>query len=319
MPHHRLCQGDDVLARRGQPPVQQCARLRGEHQRLAGARTGAPAHVLADFIGHAVAGPAGAHQLRDPAQQVVADVHVADMLLQCQHRFALHHPRHVAAGAAGGLRQDVVLFLLGGIVDADVQQEAVQLGFRQRVGAGLLQRVLRGQHEERRGQCVGGAGVADGAFLHGFQQRGLGLGRRAVELVGQQQVGEDRARLEAEMAVPGAVVLLEQLGAQDVAGHQVRRELHATELQVQGLPQRAHQQRLAQTGHALQQAVAARQQADQQLFHHVLLADDRLADGGAEFAQLGELLLEVGFGERRHGVSRKMCRSKGVGDHVVSA
>jgi hypothetical protein len=39
--------------------------------------------------------------------------------------------------------------------------------------------------------------AADGrhlALLHRLQQRGLGLGRRAVDLVGQQQVGEDRAR-----------------------------------------------------------------------------------------------------------------------------
>ena len=236
-------------------------------------------------------------------------MHVAHMLLQRQHRVAFHHPRYGAAGAAGGLREDVVFFLLRRIVHADMQQEAVQLRFRQRVGACLLQWVLRGQHEEWRGQRMGSAGVADGAFLHRLKQRSLRLGRRTVEFVGEQQIGEDRAGLETEMAMARAVVFLQQLGAEDVAGHQVRRELHAAELQVQCLAQRAHQQRLAQAGHAFEQAVAAGQQADQQLLHHVLLADDGLADGGAEFAQRGELLLEVGFGERRHGVSRKMCRS----------
>jgi hypothetical protein len=73
--------------------------------------------------------------------------------------------------------------------------------------------------------------------LHGFEQRGLGFGRCAVELVGQQQVGEDGARLEAEVAVAGAVVFFQQFGAQDVAGHQVGGELHAAELQFQGLAQ----------------------------------------------------------------------------------
>ena len=34
----------------------------------------------------------------------------------------------------------------------DLQQETVELGFGQRIGALLLDRVLRGQHEERIGQ-----------------------------------------------------------------------------------------------------------------------------------------------------------------------
>ena len=113
-----------------------------------------------------------------------------------------------------------------------MQQKTVQLRFRQRIGAGLFDRILRGQHEEWRRQCIGGAGVADGALAHRFQQRGLGLGRGAIEFVGQQQVGEDGALLEAEMPVPGAVIFFQQFGAQDVAGHQVRSELHAPELQL---------------------------------------------------------------------------------------
>jgi hypothetical protein len=133
-------------------------------------------------------------------------MHLAHGGLQRDHRLGIHHLRHRVGGTAGGLFQDLPLLVLAGVIHQHVQQEAVQLRFRQRVGAGLLDRVLRGQHEERRGQRVGGAGVADRAFLHRFQQRGLGLGRGAVEFVGQQQVGEDRALLEAEMAMAGAVV-----------------------------------------------------------------------------------------------------------------
>jgi hypothetical protein len=36
------------------------------------------------------------------------------------------------------------------------------------------------------------------ALLHRLEQRGLGLGRRAVDLVGQEQVGEHRALAEPE-------------------------------------------------------------------------------------------------------------------------
>ena len=40
--------------------------------------------------------------------------------------------------------------------------------------------------------------AADGhlAFLHGFEQRGLRFGRRAVDFVGENQIGENRARHE---------------------------------------------------------------------------------------------------------------------------
>ena len=53
-----------------------------------------------------------------------------------------------------------------------------------------------------------------------------------------------------------------------------------------------------------QQAVATGQQADQQLLDHVLLADDGLADGGAQRREAGELLLQVGVGRGQvHSVS----------------
>jgi hypothetical protein len=101
------------------------------------------------------------------------------------------------------------------------------------------------------------------------------------------------------------VVFLQQLGAEDVAGHQVGSELHAPELQRQRLSQRAHQQGLAEAGHAFQQAVAGGQQADQQLLHHRLLAHHGLADGLAQPVEAVELLLEAGFAcGKGHGVFR---------------
>jgi hypothetical protein len=38
----------------------------------------------------------------------------------------------------------------------------------------------------------------DLAFVHGLEQRGLCFGRGAIDLVGQQDVGENRAALEFE-------------------------------------------------------------------------------------------------------------------------
>ena len=53
--------------------------------------------------------------------------------------------------------------------------------------------------------------AADGdlALLHRFEQGGLRLGRRAVDLVGQDDVGEDRAVQELEHALAGRLVFLQ--------------------------------------------------------------------------------------------------------------
>jgi hypothetical protein len=102
-------------------------------------------------------------------------------------------------------------------------------------------------------------------------------------------LGKHRARLKAELA-PAIGRLLQDIGAHDVGRHQVGRELNARELQVQHLAQRADQHGLAQAGHALQQNVAARDDCDQRVAHHVGLADDDFADlgldGRGDFAKL---------------------------------
>ena len=89
---------------------------------------------------------------------------------------------------------DVELLLLVGVVDQDVEHEPVELRLGQRVGPFLLDRVLRGQDEERVGQPVPLAADGDLPLLHGLEQGRLGLGRGPVDLVGQDDVGEDRAR-----------------------------------------------------------------------------------------------------------------------------
>jgi hypothetical protein len=139
------------------------------------------------------------------------------------------------------------------------------------------------------------AGEGDGAFLHRFQQRRLGLGRRAVDLVGQQHLGEYGTGLEAEHALAGTGVFLQDLGADDIRGHQVGRELDAAELHVRGLGQRLHQQGLAQARHAFDQRVAAAQQAGEQQLHHVLLADDDTAHARLERVDLRHQVGDVVF------------------------
>ena len=174
------------------------------------------------------------------------------------------------------------------------------------IGALLLDRVLGRQHEERIGQVVGGAAGGDLVLLHRLEQRGLGLGRRAVDLVGQHDVGEDRALHEPERAPAGGQVLLDDVGAGDVARHQVGRELDPVERQVERLRHGLHHQRLGQAGHADQQGVAAAQDGGEDALDDVVLADDPLGDLAAQPGdRLGQALelLDVVVLDAGHAVA----------------
>jgi hypothetical protein len=66
--------------------------------------------------------------------------------------------------------QDFALLVLGRVVQGHMQHEAIQLRFRQRVSAGLLDRILRGHDHEQRRQRTRLPTHGDLALLHGFQQ-----------------------------------------------------------------------------------------------------------------------------------------------------
>ncbi len=142
----------------------------------------------------------------------------------------------------------------------------------------------------------------DRVLLHRLQQGRLGLGRGAVDLVGQDDLREDRAGLELED--PAAVGQLhDDVGADDVGGHQVGRELDAVEVQVDRVGERPHQQRLAQARHAFQQRMAADEQAGQDAVDDLVVADDDLADLGLHaFVGRAELL---GAGFHRFGMGER--------------
>jgi hypothetical protein len=70
------------------------------------------------------------------------------------------------------------------------------------------------------------------------------------------------------------MVFLEQLRSRDVARHQVWRELHAREAQVQRLRHRLHQERFRESRHAYEQDVAAGEQRRDQVVHNLVLSND---------------------------------------------
>jgi len=98
-----------------------------------------------------------------------------------------------------------------------------------REGPLLLDGILRRDDEERVRKLARLTADRDLFLAHRFQQGGLGLGRRAVDLVGQHHVREDRSLLELELA--GLLVV--DVGAGDVGRQQIGRELNPLELEVE--------------------------------------------------------------------------------------
>ena len=152
--------------------------------------------------------------------------------------------------------------------------EAIELGFRQRIRPLLLDRILRRQHQKRLFERIRIFTDGDLLLLHRLQQGALHLGRSAVDFVGQNEVGEDRAFLDRELA--GARIV--NLGADDVRRQQIGRELDAFEAQVQAVGQGAHSERFRQAGDAFEQHVAAGQQAENEPIEQIALADDDAGD-----------------------------------------
>ena len=159
--------------------------------------------------------------------------------------------------------------------DVDLEHEPIELRFGKRIGAFELDRILRRQHEERIGQRPRLAERRHAPFLHRLEQRRLGLGRGAVDLVGQQQVGEDRAGVEHELLA--AVALLEDVAAGDVGREQVGRELDAAEVERQQPRQRLDELGLAESGKAFEQHMASSEQRGDDLVDRLLLAEDHPA------------------------------------------
>ena len=182
---------------------------------------------------------------------------------------------------------DLGFLAAGRVADEDLHQEAVALRLGQRVHALALDRVLRREHEERLGHRVGDAADRHVALGHHLEQRRLHLRRRAVDLVGEHDVGEDRAELDVERFLRRAV----DARADEVGGHEVGRELQAGERAAEDARDRLGGERLGQAGRAFEQAVAAGEPADEEPLDHAVLADeDPLGLEQRGFEQLGRFV-----------------------------
>ena len=253
--------GADVVEAHGRAAVEERDGARGLGHRDRGARRGAVADVFADFLGRGRGvGVRGGDEARDPGGDGARQDDARDGVEAEPQRFGGHPPlgaRRLAVAARG---EDVGHRLGVEVSNEHAEEEAVELRFGERVGALELDRVLAREDEERVGQRARRAEERDGALLHRLEHRGLRLRGGAVDLVGEEDVAEDRAGLEDHLAaaVRGG---LEDVRAEDVAGHEVGRELHALEVELQDVAHGLHERGLAEAGQALQQDVPAREDA----------------------------------------------------------
>ncbi len=110
-----------------------------------------------------------------------------------------------------------------------------------------------------RGDGAGHTVGADLTFFHHLEQRRLGLGAAAVDLVADEHVGEHRTLTERERAA----ALIEHHHAGDVGGQQVGRELHPLPATGDRVGDRLGETGLAGSRHVVEQQVALGEQAAQ--------------------------------------------------------
>ena len=139
------------------------------------------------------------HDVNDIFLYLLVHIHILHDLA-CPHDvLRLEHRLSLREAAAVVHADDLALFLLLRISHHDLEHETVELGLRKRIGSLLLDRVLCGHHEEwlRKLECL----VADGhlTFLHRLEKSRLYLCRRTVDLVGKDEISEDRTFLDLEL------------------------------------------------------------------------------------------------------------------------
>src|SRR5579859_173870 len=139
--------------------------------------------------------------------------------------------------------------------------------------------ILSGDHQKWLRQLVGVRVDGDLAFVHCLEQRGLRLGRGAVDLVRQQNVGKNRAALEFKFLLQRRI----DGDAQNVGGQHVAGKLHALKGAVDGARERLSERGFANAGNALNQQVSTGENADQREADDVVLAANHTAQGLFEF------------------------------------
>ncbi len=179
--------------------------------------------------------------------------------------------------------EDFLFFVGSGVSEPMAEHEAVELGLGEFEGAGLLNRVLGRDDEERGGEGEGFVSEGDLTLLHGFEEGTLDLWGGAVDLVGEEEICEDGTLVSPKLTG----LLIEDLGAKNVGWEEVDRELDAAKIEVKSLGDGVDEEGLCQTGHAFQKKVAGGQKGDEGAFDDNILTDNDLTDTIADFLEVG--------------------------------
>ena len=116
-------------------------------------------------------------------------------------------------------------------------------------------------------------------LFHGFEQRTLGLRCGTVDLIGQHDVGKNRAGMKLEAT---AVAIVDG-NAKDVGRQEVTGKLNTLIVQTECRGERMRQGGLTHTGQILDQQVPASQQAGQRQAQLVLFPQDDGGNPGDDF------------------------------------
>jgi hypothetical protein len=138
----------------------------------------------------------------------------------------------------------------------------------------VLDGILGRDHHEWDAQVIRLRVDGDLPFLHALQQRRLRLRAGSVDLVPEDDVGEDRPRLELEVAA----LLVVHVDPGHVGGQQVRSELDPAKRAVDRPGDRLGEHGLSDPGDVLDQEVALGNQADQGQSDFPFFALDDLLD-----------------------------------------
>ena len=130
-------------------------------------------------------------------------------------------------------------------------------------------------------------------LAHRFKKRALNFRRRAVDFVGQNEIGENRAFSSGKIAG----FLIEDHRADQIGRQKIGRELNALKVGLNHVGQSLDRQRFGQPGKTFEQNVAIAEQREQQALDQNSLADDDF--GGFRENRVHELtaLFDL-FGQR---------------------
>ena len=304
MPQRRQADLAHVVDAHRGAAVHGSERLGPAQERLSRAGAGAPVDDPVDPLGDAfLARPRHAHDAGRVHGRRAADRNAVDGALEPQQVLGLStesRPRPCMCSRARDDPQEYAdLVLVAGVVHVHAEHEPVELRLRQRdrclpARSGSAWRARR----TARAGCTSSSADGHLVLLHGLQQRGLRLRRRAVDLVGQHDVGEDRAL--ARTRTPLGRSSSSWMTSVPVMSDGIRSGVNWMRLNSRSSTsrERADQQRLRQARHADEQAVPPREdrrphQADDPLAGRRSAARSRPLDPPVAAVQVAQVLRRV--------------------------